>query len=316
MITDEIGAVEQSNFFDPWGRERKIITSGSIKQWLANNDNYRIANKPITTRGFTGHEQLAEVGLIHMNGRIYDGALGRFVQADPIIQDPLRVQSLNRYSYVWNNPLNATDPSGFQTCAGYMTGEVECTPTPESDGPKPEDKPEPSSNDGKTKEPQKTRELDKGGCWVNTCYSGKLPDGFVPNGGSENSLSNSATSSGNNSQSKPQGETKPATQQAQNGSNSAAANETELLTGVWGAAKYLAQNFLDSEAQSIANSMGVQNAESEIQSSIRIPISNDELKGAGIAEDGIEKISRAVSVVGMVNNVRKLNFNPDASLIR
>lgn len=48
-----------------------------------------------------------------MNGRIYDGALGRFVQADPIIQDPLRVQSLNRYSYVWNNPLNATDPTGF-----------------------------------------------------------------------------------------------------------------------------------------------------------------------------------------------------------
>lgn len=48
-----------------------------------------------------------------MNGRIYDGALGRFVQADPIIRDPLRVQSLNRYSYVWNNPLNATDSSGF-----------------------------------------------------------------------------------------------------------------------------------------------------------------------------------------------------------
>lgn len=75
-------------------------------------------NKPITTRGFTGHEQLAEVGLIHMNGRIYDGALGRFVQADPIIQEPMRVQSLNRYSYVWNNPLNATDPSGFCSKAG------------------------------------------------------------------------------------------------------------------------------------------------------------------------------------------------------
>lgn len=66
LITEEIGYPEQTNFFDPWGRERKIVTSGSIKQWLANNDNYKIANKPITTRGFTGHEQLAEVGLIHM----------------------------------------------------------------------------------------------------------------------------------------------------------------------------------------------------------------------------------------------------------
>ena len=30
-----------------------------------------------------------------------------------MVQDPTNSQSLNRYSYVWNNPLNATDPSGF-----------------------------------------------------------------------------------------------------------------------------------------------------------------------------------------------------------
>jgi RHS repeat-associated protein len=113
LITDEIGSVEHANYFDPWGRERKIITAASIKQWLADNTSFRMVNKPITTRGFTGHEHLAEVGLIHMNGRIYDANIARFVQADPIIQDPLRVQSLNRYSYVWNNPLNATDSSGF-----------------------------------------------------------------------------------------------------------------------------------------------------------------------------------------------------------
>lgn len=58
---------------------------------------------------------LDEVGIIHMNGRIYDAKIARFLQADPIIQDPLNSQSLNRYSYVWNNPLNATDPSGFIT---------------------------------------------------------------------------------------------------------------------------------------------------------------------------------------------------------
>jgi RHS repeat-associated protein len=54
-----------------------------------------------------------EVGIIHMNGRIYDAKLGRFMQADPIIQDPTSIASLNRYSYCANNPLNATDPSGF-----------------------------------------------------------------------------------------------------------------------------------------------------------------------------------------------------------
>jgi len=48
-----------------------------------------------------------------MNGRIYDPTLGRFMQADPIIQAPNDSQSYNRYSYVRNNPLSLTDPSGY-----------------------------------------------------------------------------------------------------------------------------------------------------------------------------------------------------------
>jgi RHS repeat-associated protein len=67
----------------------------------------------ITTRGFTGHEQVDEVGVVHMNGRIYDPKLGRMLQADPFVQSPKNSQSLNRYSYVLNNPLSYTDPSGF-----------------------------------------------------------------------------------------------------------------------------------------------------------------------------------------------------------
>jgi hypothetical protein len=35
------------------------------------------------------------------------------LQADPIIQDPYDSQSFNRYSYVMNNPLTFTDPSGY-----------------------------------------------------------------------------------------------------------------------------------------------------------------------------------------------------------
>jgi len=48
-----------------------------------------------------------------MNGRIYDPKLGRFLQADPIVQAPKNSQNLNRYSYVLNNPLSYTDPTGF-----------------------------------------------------------------------------------------------------------------------------------------------------------------------------------------------------------
>jgi len=48
-----------------------------------------------------------------MNGRIYDPTLGRFLQADPHVQAPMNSQSYNRYSYVLNNPMSYTDPSGY-----------------------------------------------------------------------------------------------------------------------------------------------------------------------------------------------------------
>ncbi|MBN1403448.1 MAG: RHS repeat-associated core domain-containing protein [Opitutales bacterium] len=48
-----------------------------------------------------------------LDGRIYDPQLGRFLSADPIIQDPYNLQSYNRYSYCMNNPLSHIDPSGY-----------------------------------------------------------------------------------------------------------------------------------------------------------------------------------------------------------
>jgi RHS repeat-associated protein len=108
VITDQSGAILQEMSFDAWGQRRNAITWAPLASTaLTTFDHSR------TTRGFTGHEMLDEVGIIHMNGRIYDPRLGRFLQADPVVQDPTNSQSLNRYSYVWNNPLNATDPSGY-----------------------------------------------------------------------------------------------------------------------------------------------------------------------------------------------------------
>lgn len=52
---------------------------------------------------------------VHMNGRIYDPLLGRFLSADPNIDGVLSLQGYNRYSYVHNNPLTFTDPTGFTT---------------------------------------------------------------------------------------------------------------------------------------------------------------------------------------------------------
>ncbi len=128
LILEESGSniiVAQSLSFDAWGQRRDAQNMNSLSATqLANFDH------GITTRGYTGHEMLDEVGIIHMNGRIYDASLGRFLQADPFIQAPTDTQSYNRYAYVRNNPLNATDPSGYiwqlavAAAAGYMAQEV------------------------------------------------------------------------------------------------------------------------------------------------------------------------------------------------
>jgi murein DD-endopeptidase MepM/ murein hydrolase activator NlpD len=58
----------------------------------------------------------------HMNGRVYDPKLGRFLSVDPVFQFPTNTQSLNPYTYVLNTPLSMTDPTGLEG-EGACTGE-------------------------------------------------------------------------------------------------------------------------------------------------------------------------------------------------
>lgn len=109
VIADAFGNIDQPMSFNPWGERRKQdanLTPLTVLELFS-------APTDITSRGYTGHEMLDELGLIHMNGRIYDAKLARFVQADPFIQAATDVQMYNRYSYLRNNPMNATDPSGY-----------------------------------------------------------------------------------------------------------------------------------------------------------------------------------------------------------
>ena len=115
MLTDHLGSVDtimeasgsvvERMSFDPWGKRRQV-------NWVPIND--PAGYMPlVTTRGFTNHEQLDTVGLVHMNGRVYDPELGRFLSADIVVQDVTNLQAWNAYSYVLNNPLSMTDPTGF-----------------------------------------------------------------------------------------------------------------------------------------------------------------------------------------------------------
>jgi RHS repeat-associated protein len=112
-LYNQTGQPVYTQSFDAWGRNRNPETweyttnTGTKPEWLI--------------RGYTGHEHLPEQlspfggaggGLINMNGRMYDPVLGRMLSPDNFVQDPSRTQSYNRYSYVFNNPLKYTDPSG------------------------------------------------------------------------------------------------------------------------------------------------------------------------------------------------------------
>ncbi len=102
MISDGNGNIKEKRHFDAWGNIVKV----------ADGDDNALETLTFLDRGYTGHEHLQGVNLIHMNGRLYDPKLRRFLAPDNHIQDPYNTQSFNRYGYAWNNPLMYTDLNG------------------------------------------------------------------------------------------------------------------------------------------------------------------------------------------------------------
>lgn len=103
-VINQDGSMIQELSYDAWGRLRNPETHQA----------YTPADeqKPVLGRGYTGHEHLNEFGLINMNARLYDPAVGRFLSPDPRLQIPESSQNFNRYSYALNNPLKCIDPDG------------------------------------------------------------------------------------------------------------------------------------------------------------------------------------------------------------
>lgn len=65
-----------------------------------------------------------------MHARYYSPGTGRFLSVDPAGYDPKRPQSWNRYSYVMNNPINMTDPTGrCGEAANFVGPRVPCEVT-------------------------------------------------------------------------------------------------------------------------------------------------------------------------------------------
>jgi len=108
---DSISAISKSNAtiaerfsYDPFGKRRNA-------EW---NDGFMAKmESSFTGLGFSKHKDLANVGFVHMGGRVYDPELARFISADPKVAYPGSTQGWNRYSYTDNNPLSRIDPTGY-----------------------------------------------------------------------------------------------------------------------------------------------------------------------------------------------------------
>jgi RHS repeat-associated protein len=128
-MADQNGVVISRRYFDPFGKTTTQSPSASllenIRRMTYDLDIAKMQDLDVTNknrRGFTDHEHLNEQQLIHMNGRVYDYNLGRFMSVDPLIQSPTSTQSVNPYSYIMNNPLAGTDPTGYAAESTCSTG--------------------------------------------------------------------------------------------------------------------------------------------------------------------------------------------------
>lgn len=113
LATNESGVATEAHGFDAFGKP--LAGSWSENGALLHADTS--AGDRLNTSGFTGHEHLDAHRLVHMGGRLYDPVLGRFMSVDPYTQLHGGSQAENSYSYVLNNPLSNTDPSGY-ACGG------------------------------------------------------------------------------------------------------------------------------------------------------------------------------------------------------
>lgn len=111
VITDDSGSVVQHLEYKPFGE-------------TALNEPANWPTGEPTDHKFTGKELDDSTGLYFYGARYYDPSIGRFVTPDTIVQAPYDPQSLNRYSYCRNNPLNYVDPTGHWFWAAIIIGAI------------------------------------------------------------------------------------------------------------------------------------------------------------------------------------------------
>ncbi|MBS7707565.1 RHS repeat-associated core domain-containing protein [Chelatococcus asaccharovorans] len=98
-VTDAAGAEVLHRYYRPYGQIP--ITTSTFKE----------------AKAFIGERQDTETGLLYLNARFYDPALGHFISPDWYLPTDPGVGT-NRYAYAFNDPINKSDPNGHVDDAG------------------------------------------------------------------------------------------------------------------------------------------------------------------------------------------------------
>jgi RHS repeat-associated protein len=90
------------------------IVANSEQRYYPFGEARLAASGILTDKLFTGQREMAGLGIYHYGARFYSPKLGRFLSADTIVPGYANPQNLNRFSYVRNNPIKYTDPTGHR----------------------------------------------------------------------------------------------------------------------------------------------------------------------------------------------------------
>jgi len=123
--SDHLGSNSAMSYGNGHPQEGQLVPD-SLTRYTPFGD-YRTGKQgEITDRGYTGHRENDYIKLVDMNARWYAPTIGRFISPDTIVPNPTNPQTLNRYSYVNNNPIRYTDPTGHYAANSSNGGGYSC----------------------------------------------------------------------------------------------------------------------------------------------------------------------------------------------